>query len=46
MLTEAEASGWKGGGEMGGEREREKESHGTEMLQLWEQRLLHLKTCH
>lgn len=29
-----------------GWREREKESHGTEMLQLWEQRLLHLKTCY
>lgn len=28
------------------ERERERESHGTEMLQLWEQRLLHLKTCY
>lgn len=45
MLTVAAASGWKGGGEMGGERATERES-GTKMLQLWEQQLLHLKTRH
>lgn len=46
MLTVAAASGWKGGGEMGGESATESESHGTGMLQFWEQQLLHLKTCH
>ena len=46
MLAVAAASGWKGGGgEMGGERATERES-GAEMLQLWEQQLLHLKTRH
>lgn len=37
---------WKERRRRNGWREREKESHGTEMLQLWEQRLLHLKTCY